>query len=208
MLERAVVYLLPASRSTVGGAVRPLGPDRGAVLFGSNQMIGSLASSVSISTLIHHELTHCCHIQSNPEIRQATASFFHRTPGPPVKLYQMMWLEGLAGYVSKTLNPFAPSADVLSDANLPANVAAHWTRVISGMLENWDSTDIDLIDAYVGSGDARNIPSRSAYYVGMLVAARLAEHLSLPALAVLEGAKLRDQLATATQAIMAAGPPA
>lgn len=206
MLEGAVVYLLPAPRWTVGGAVRPLGPDRAAVLFGSNQVIGSLASPVSISTLIHHELTHCCHIQSNAEIRQATASFFHRTPGPSVKLYQMMWLEGLAGYVSKTLNPSAPSADVLSDANLPANVAAHWTRVISGMLENWDSTDIDLIDAYVGSGDARNIPSRSAYYVGMLVAAHLAEHQSLPALTVLKGAELRDQLATATQAIMAAGP--
>ncbi len=182
MLERAAVYLLPAPRRTVGGAVRPLGPNRGAVLFGSNQVIDSLATSVSISTLIHHELTHCCHIQSNPEMRQATASFFHKTPGPPVKLYQMMWLEGFAGYVSKTLNPSATTEDVLSNANLPANVAAHWTRVISGMLENWDSTDIDLIDAYVGSGDARNIPSRSAYYVGMLVAARLAEHQSLPAL--------------------------
>jgi hypothetical protein len=208
LLERTDVYLLPGPRQIVGGAVRPSGRDRSAVLFGSDQIIDSFASSVSVSTLLHHELTHCCHIQSNSEMRQVVASFFQKNPGPPAKLYQMMWLEGLAGYVSKTLNPTATTLDVLTDAKLPEKVATNWTKVINGMLEKWDSTDVGLVDAYVGRGDSLRIPSRSAYYIGMLVAARLAEHRALPELTALKGDELRDSVAIATRALLAAGPPA
>jgi hypothetical protein len=205
--RRTVVYILPAPSRVVGGAVRALDPNREAVLFGSSQLIDYLDSASALSTLVHHELTHAVHMQTNPEIRQAITSFFQREPGPPAKLYQMMWLEGLAGYVSKTLNPSATMQAVLTDPQLPANVAGSWPKVLGAILENLDSTDLNLVDASVGRGAALGIPNRSGYYVGMLVAGEIVKRHALPQLPVLAGETLRTEIRSALQTIAAAGPP-
>jgi hypothetical protein len=147
-------------------------------------------------------------MQTNPEIRQTITSFFQKEPGPPAKLYQMMWLEGLAGYVSKTLNPTATIQAVLTDSQLPANVAGSWSKVLETILENLDSTDVKLVDASVGRGDALGIPNRSGYYVGMLVAGEIAKRRALSQLPTLTGETLRTEIRNALQAVAAAGPPA
>jgi hypothetical protein len=56
------------------------------------------------------------------------------------KLYQVLWLEGLAAYMSKTLNPTATDKEVLLSDTVAANVRALWPRIGSDIREHLDSS--------------------------------------------------------------------
>jgi hypothetical protein len=101
----ASVFLIPAPRTAVGGAVRPL-REENVVIFGAEEISTVISSQRALNVLVQHEMTHLYHMQVNPEIRQMIAEVYM----PPyatdrAKLYQVLWLEGLAAYMSKTLNP-------------------------------------------------------------------------------------------------------
>jgi hypothetical protein len=60
-------------------------------------------------------------------------------------------------------------------------------------LKELDSTDKEMVRDLVFDGNkARGVPSRTGYYLGMLVAKRLASHCRLEDLADLQGDALRD----------------
>jgi hypothetical protein len=191
----ATVFLLPAPRADVGGAVRPLG-ERDAVVFGAEEIALTLGSKTGFDVLTHHEMTHLYHIQVNPEMRRMTAEVYMPPYAPgSAKLYQVVWLEGLAVYWSKVLNPSAPDKEVLVSATLAENVRAKWPRVGTDLRQHLDSSKKEDIDAFMfGGNTGGRFPSRTGYYVGMLVAEQLAKKYPFPKLCRLAGPELRAEM--------------
>jgi hypothetical protein len=194
----ALVFLLPAPRVAVGGAVRPLG-ERDAIAFGVEEIALSLQSKTGFDVLVHHEMTHLYHIQVNPEMRQMTAAVYMPPYAPGnAKLYQVVWLEGLAVYWSKVLNPSAPDKEVLVSESLAANVAAKWPRAGAELRERLDSSKKEDIDAFMfGGRTGGRFPPRTGYYIGSLIAEQLAKKYSFAELCALTGAKLQTEMENA-----------
>jgi hypothetical protein len=197
--DRTTVYLAPASHDMMGGSVRVSGA-RDVVLLGSEEMADRIENRRALTTYLHHELTHLCHNQNNREMRQVTETFFQGRPGPHAKLYQVMWLEGLAVHCSKVLNPDATTSDILLSEDLPARVEARWARLIEGVQGNFDTVDRRVIINYVFAGDtAQDIPASTAYYIGARVADEVAKRRDTRGLIRLQGEALRSEMLQALQ---------
>jgi hypothetical protein len=191
----AEVYLLPAPRVAVGGAVRPL-KSRDIVVFGADEIATTLTTKTAFDVLVHHELTHLYHQQVNGEMRSMIADVYL----PPyaagrARLYQVLWLEGLAVYTSKLLNPSAPDKEVLLSEQVRADVKARWPRLGATIRDHLDSSRKADIDHYLFDQDSDDeTPRRAGYFVGMLVAHRLAREYSYRELCRLAGLKLRQEV--------------
>jgi hypothetical protein len=190
-----LVFLLPAPRWAVGGSVRPLG-DKNAVIFGSEEIALAMKSKTGFDVLVHHELTHLYHQQVNPEMRQMVAEVYMPPfPEGRAKLYQVMWLEGLAVYTSKVLNPTAPDREVFVSDSLAADVKSRWPRLGAEVRKYLDSSKKADIDAFHFAPDLkRHVPRRTGYYVGMLVARQLAKKHTFAQLCRLAGPQLRAEI--------------
>lgn len=143
--------------------------------FGMDQIV---ARHDNPDVLYAHELFHVYHLQrlglTEREILQA-----------PLAL--SLWLEGLASYVSHQLNPQAPLADVLMDAELPRVSAedCHW---LAERFQQWSATPMldrrgQEVWFQVGGRLRPDLPSRCGYLLGYLVAEKLARGHSLDELA-------------------------
>jgi hypothetical protein len=191
----ATVFLLPAPRTAVGGSVRPL-VKQDAVIFGTEAIARAMDSRTGFDVLVQHELTHLYHMQVNPEIRRMIAEVYM----PPyaagrAKLYQVLWLEGLAVHMSKTLNPGAPDKEILLSESVAADVAGLWPRIGAEVREHLDSSKKTDIDAYLFDSDTSGrIPRRTGYYVGMLIAQELANMVTFSELCRLAGPRLRTEV--------------
>lgn len=188
-----VIYLVPAPQDTVGGCVRPIGL-RNVVVFGSEVIAHRRTSSLRFDVFVDHELFHLYHIQVNSEMRSALGGYFMRdsTTAPP-KLYEMMLLEGLAVYASQVLNPHATMNEAWVSKDPISDVETRLQQLSELALKELNSTNKKVIDDMVFSGNKqRGIPSGTGYYLGMLVAKRLASHYRLEDLANLQGEVLRD----------------
>lgn len=189
----AMVVLVPAPEGAVGGAVRPIG-DRDVVVFGAEEITKVIGSQRALNVLVQHEMTHLYHMQVNPEMRRMIAEVYM----PPyatgrAKLYQVLWLEGLAAYMSKHLNPDATDKEVLNSDRVASEVKALWPKIGSDLRAHLDSSNKSDIDAYLFDSDTSGrIPKRAGYYIGMLIAQRLARSRSFAELCRLEGAPLRS----------------
>jgi hypothetical protein len=189
------IYLLPAPRIAIGGAVRPLkGMDL--VVFGAEEIATTLSTPTAFNVLVHHELTHLYHQQVNAEMRAMIAEVYL----PPyavagAKLYQVLRLEGLAVYTSKLLNPNAPDEEVLLSEHVVAAVKARWPALGIDIRHHLDSSRKGDIDRYLfDSGSSKELPRRAGYFVGMLIAQRLAKDYSYAQLCRLAGTKLRQEI--------------
>jgi hypothetical protein len=204
---RASVYLLPAPRVAVGGSVRPLGNEN-AIIFGAEEISTVIESQTAFDVLVHHEMTHLYHMQVNPEIKQMIAAVYM----PPyatdrAKLYQVLWLEGLAAYMSRALNPTATDNQVLLSDTVAADVKSVWPRIGSDIGALLDSSKKVDIDAYLFDSDTSGrIPRRAGYYIGMKVAEELAKKYPFGELCRLFGAQLRSEVGQALRVLESAGP--
>ena len=198
----AQVYLLPAPRSAVGGAVRPL-KDRDIVVFGAEEIATTLGTKTGFDVLVHHELTHLYHQQVNAEMRAMIAEvYLPPYEGREAKLYQVLWLEGLAVYTSRLLNPRAPDKEVLLSEHVAAHVKARWPRLAADIRDHLDSSRKADIDLYLFDSDSRGtVPRRTGYFVGMLIAQRLAKEYSYAELCRLAGPKLRQEIERALRGL-------
>jgi hypothetical protein len=189
------IYLVPAPLDTVGGCVRPVGP-RNVVVFGSEVLAHRRTSPLRFDVFVTHELFHLYHIQANPEMRTASAGYFMGdSTTPPPKLYQMMWLEGLAVYASQVLNPHATMKEAWVSSDPLSEVKARLRPLSISALKELDSTDKRVIHDFVfGGNKERGIPNGTGYYLGMLAAKRLATRYRLEDLANLQGSVLRDAI--------------
>jgi hypothetical protein len=134
-----------------------------------------------VAVIFSHELFHLYHFQINPP------------PADPdqLPLYRLIWQEGLACYVSSTLNPTAPLSDVLFDPRLATDGPKFVKPVAHQLLMDLSSTDDVQTAQYLTYRVSNAIPPRMGYLIGYLIVAKLAKDHSLVELAHLRDSELR-----------------
>jgi hypothetical protein len=175
------IYLL-VSLGAFDGGVRSVN-DSPALLFGVD-VIARIHSQDELGALFDHELFHMYH-------RQITGMGGGR--GDP--LYRALWEEGLATYVSGVLNPRVGESAILDGPEDLAARQALLSQIARELLQNMDSTSPDLYQTFfLGSSARKDIPPRSGYYVGLLIARELGQSHSLQQLAKMNGESLRSTI--------------
>jgi hypothetical protein len=174
------IYFL-VSLSAFDGAVRSVNGTP-ALLFGVD-VIAAIHPRGELGVLLTHELFHAYR-------RQVTG---RTTAGMGAPLYLALWEEGLATYVSEVLNPKASESEVLGrPKDLAQKTRPLLPRIAREMLQNMDSTSPEVYEGFFLGHTARNdMPPRSGYYVGLLVARDLGKNRSLQVLARMDGGSLR-----------------
>jgi uncharacterized protein YjaZ len=186
------IYLVD-SLGQLDGAGREVAGIKSLVL-GIDQ-IDSERNILSLPVFLSHELFHRYHHQ---------ASGFSDDAGEHQLIWKALWAEGLATYVSYRTTPGAtvPAALILP-VDLESTASAVLPRISADLLANADRTDADVFRTYFTYGNPkvkeRGLPWRSGYYVGFLVAQRLAVGHSLQELAHLQGKDLRDRIGRVLQ---------
>jgi len=171
------------------GAVREVG-GKDALLFGVD-FIARDGPDAKVSVLFDHELFH-----------QYQASLEFPQSDDTGQLWQSLWGEGLATYVSWRMNPSADDNDVLFDKTLTARARPLLPSLAADLLQNLRSKDPDEYEKYFsGSVTDKNIPARSGYFVGFLIASRLGQSSTPLALAHMHGPELRSQIEQALRSL-------
>lgn len=177
-------------------AVVMLGPDVQAYV----EVVIDSGKRIPAGLTIEHELAHYHHWSRNPELATAAKSFFR--PGAYSALYYNLWSEGFATYVARRLNPDVPLATILGPGLDPARDDGKVPSLAREFLDKLDSTaEDDIRDLFYLSGRRKDIPARSAYYIGLQVVERLAAKRSLAELVTLGGPALREAIAGELAAI-------
>lgn len=195
---KVTIFLLPAPRDALGGAVRAYGQGRDMLVLGSDVMSLGLAEPLAFSVFVQHELAHLHHHQVNEEIREASASYFS---GRPSSLARIVWLEGIAVHASGVLNPTAGARELFRSRTLPEHMRKHWGQVRDRFIGMHGSSEPAEIQKYVYDGDAAaGLPPRAGYYFGARLASELSKRgLSLRDLFLLRGPGLDEALVSAAR---------
>jgi hypothetical protein len=178
------VYFTVAMFSFDGGT-RPVG-GKIALLFGIDGIARFQGSDANLKILFDHELFHQYHDQIAPELTDDDAP-----------LWMALWEEGLATYVSQRMNPGSSVAQVLM---FPPDLAGHaqpkLRALAQELMANLDSKEAaEYASFFYVRNDRPDIPPRSGYYVGYLVAAALGSNRTLQQLAALRGPELKTAVA-------------
>ena len=127
------------------------------LMFGAD-MIAQLYTDKPIKPFLQHELFHLLHGRTFPDCEQ---------------IYCSLWQEGLATYVSATLNPGADDAALGMTIPAPIRpaVEANKTGAICAVRERLDSDKPDdYAPLFYGNRKLDGFPARMGYYIGYLVA--------------------------------------
>lgn len=186
------VYVLHSLGEADGGLRSLAGND--ALFFGIDSMV-RVHGDTDDMPFFHHELFHTYH---TPKLEQCA--------GGPMWAY--LWIEGLATYVSKTLNPGASEAELLLD--FPAGAAAAYRTTLADSLVQFervaDSTDrADYRDLFTRSGSGP-LPGRRGYYLGYLVATEAGRTRDLRTLASLDCKQARELVLSTLRSLRATAP--
>ena len=193
-----VVYVAPtfgrmdgAGRVVDGKPAQVLGPD----------VISSYQTPDQLPVFIAHELFHRYHF---------AAAGFSDDLAERDLIWRALWAEGLATYASARLNPGRPLADAML---LPRDLAERAAPLVP-VLAREISKHLDVADPTIfacffeggnASASARGWPARTGYYLGYLVAQRLAQRHTLSELAHLQGPALRREIGEELVALAAGG---
>lgn len=178
-----------AGRVVDGQPALVLGPD----------VIASYQTPGQLPVFLAHEIFHRYHF---------AAAGFSDDLAERDLLWRTLWAEGLATYASARLNPDRPLADALllprDLAERAAPLVPTLARELSGRLDDVDAVAFArFFEGGDASAQARGWPARSGYYLGYLVAERLARRHSLPELAHLQGPALRREIGEVLAALAA-----
>ncbi|WP_218080438.1 DUF5700 domain-containing putative Zn-dependent protease [Anthocerotibacter panamensis] len=185
---RVAIYFLP-SLSAFDGAVRTVN-GRPAILFGVDQIARTSGKS-ELEALFDHELFHVYHDQK--------VGSDQGDSHPP--LYNSLWEEGLATYVSHILNPQLSESAILGPPiDLAERSRAQLKSLIEELQNNFDDTSESTYKRFfLNSRTQTQPPPRSGYYVGFLVVHRLAAKYSLAELVAFTGKPLRQEVLNVLQ---------
>jgi len=152
---------------------------------------------ISLRVFLAHEIFHRYHFMVGGFSDDAA----DRQP-----LWRTLWAEGLATYASRTLNPGATIGQALMlPTDLAKRAAPLTPQIAADMLSHLDEVNPDVYRTYFTYGNkavtARGLPWRSGYYVGYLVAARLARRHTLSALAHLPPRRVHMMVRVALQTL-------
>jgi len=165
------VYFL-FSGGAFDGATRDVS-GKTALLFGLD-VIARL--NEELSPLVVHELFHVYHDEVVPEDSGTIA--------------WGLWQEGLATYVSRELNPNVAEQDICCLPKIDP-VKDEFRRISAELRDNLDSKDRKVYARFFLGGQDIDIPERSGYYVGYLIAEEAGRTRSLEELAALSPEDVR-----------------
>jgi hypothetical protein len=179
------VWFTPSLR-TFDGALRPVG-GREALLFGLDGIALFHGDGANLEPLFHHELFHVYHEEHA-----------HLHEGDAQPLWVALWTEGLAVHVAHVLDPGASDDDLLLIDHLRERAGAVQGRLAREMTARLDeiSPQADR-EFFLTSSGRPDIPARSGYWIGFLVAERVAHTRPLERLVSMRGADLRSAIAAA-----------
>ena len=165
---------------------------RMALLFGVDMIAYVYGEDADPQPFFHHELFHVYHAQFFPPILRGGEH-----------LIEALWGEGLATYVAQTLNPQASGVAIFGlPRSTPARVQADLPAIAAALRERLDSRSADDYRRFFrGSDERAEVPARSGYVVGFLVAQKLAERHRLIDLAHAPLAQLRPEIESALDAL-------
>jgi hypothetical protein len=160
-------------------------PPSSALMFGVDMIARLNGPEADLGVLFHHELFHLYHAQ---QLRA-------RQSGPP-PFFMRVWGEGLATYASGRLNPGRSDVDLLlQDSTLAREGTARLPRLAAILLDHMETAPDSIVRAFQqggGRGAAfTEIPPRSGYLVGLVVARELGRRRSVRELARLDADELR-----------------
>jgi hypothetical protein len=150
----------------------------------------------SESAFFHHELFHVYHSQAAPDCGDAG-------------IWNNLWTEGLAVYVSKVMNPDANNKELLLD--VPENMAARTRAALPQALAQLESV-LDkndgptYTDLFSRHGDAGPLPHRRGYYLGYLVAQEAGKTRDIRELAKLNCSQVKETVFSGVRALRAQYP--
>jgi hypothetical protein len=171
------------------GGTRPVNGNE-ALLFGIDKIASLHGPDASLSALFHHEIFHIYQADVAPSVEHDDA-----TRG----LLDHLWEEGLAVYVSKRLNPDATWKQIMlsDDVELERMMkegTARLPQLASELRRNLDVSTPEMYRDYFLNSKRPEVPPRVGYFVGYLVAKRVAKGRPLPATARIRGAELRREV--------------
>lgn len=152
---------------------------------------------ISLPVFLDHEMFHRYHFMVGGFSDDAA----DRQP-----LWRTLWAEGLATYASRALTPGATIGQALMlPTDLAKRAAPLTPQIAADLLSHLDEANPDVYRTYFTYGDkavvARGLPWRSGYYIGYLVASRLARHRSLSTLAHLSPRRVHAMVRAALQTL-------
>lgn len=170
------VYLLH-SLGEMDGGTRTLG-GRLVLIFGADVM-ARVHDFEDEQPFLHHELFHVYH----------NRRFLECEP-----VWCALWVEGLAVYAAKQLNPAATDSQLLLTVPEPirGQVDAHMEEAICAVKSRLDSSAAeDLRALFSFSRLSPDIPPRAGYYIGYLVARNIGANRPIGELGRLSQAQVR-----------------
>jgi hypothetical protein len=153
-----------------------------------------------LKVLIDHETFHIYH-------HQATSVFGASADAvPPTE--EALWGEGLATFVSWRMNPGVSLDIALLQPGIPEGASPHLAAIARDLLQHLQEKDEATYNHYfVASRQPEGYPPRAGYYVGFLIAQKLALRYTLPELAKLKGRQLTDVITQELRELVTAGMP-
>jgi hypothetical protein len=185
---RGDIYFMNSLGGFDGGVRQVKG--RTTLLFGLDMIAFVYGEEADPQPFFHHELFHMYHSQ------------FGGLGQDPRKtrVIERLWAEGLATWVAHALNPGAPPIAIFGlPRETPAQAQALMAELAPRLLADLDSgSPADYARWFIGTREANpSQPARSGYYLGYLVARRLAASRTLPELARTPLAELRPAIEAA-----------
>lgn len=163
------------SLGEMNGGTRGLGPNGEQHLIFGADMLARIDPDGNAAPLFHHELFHVLHQQHLNCDQNA--------------MWEGLWKEGLAVYVSDVMNPGANAKELLLDypRGTPeatrAVLPAAW-RQLEAVLDN---TDREMYaELFLMAGKSTALPVRRGYYLGYLVAREAGKTRDLATLATMD----------------------
>jgi len=148
--------------------------DRVDLIFGAD-MMATLHANDDMAPLFHHELFHVYHHQ---RVACGTGA-----------VWENLWEEGLATYVSHAMNPGASDSELMLDfpkgmrTATEGKLAASWAQLGQVL----DKADRALyLDLFSTQASNASLPARRGYYLGYLVAREAARTRDLATLATMD----------------------
>jgi hypothetical protein len=158
------------------------------LMFGAD-MIAELYNDRPIKPFVQHELFHLLHSRTFPDCDA---------------IYCNLWQEGLATYVSATLNPGADDAALGMTIPAPIRpaVEANKAGAICAVRERLDSDKPDdYAPLFYGNRKLEGFPARMGYYIGYLVAQDIARTHDLKQMAAMTPAQVRPLIVQSLDAM-------
>jgi hypothetical protein len=191
------IFIAP-SLFTSNGQVRVV-DDGPVVLFGldvqayAEAELLPAASRNDLRAFVAHELFHGHHYGVNADIRRAANTLFDREDPAPVFLN--LWIEGLATCVSMSIDGDGSIERALMSERLPVELPPVLGAVARELARKLDVRSVEVTrDFFWLDGERADIPPRSAYAVGALVADDVIARKGLMAALRLSGEGLREEV--------------